>query len=118
MDSREEEREGVLHTSLNGFPVLDQGHIRCFLEGQGRVNLSRASTIPPREGDVDKRRSQRVFLPTHAYVASSVKPKESLLDRLARFKRETEMNKSLEMMKYSVGLVLWERGLMPEFIAS
>ncbi|MCY0863073.1 MAG: IS1 family transposase, partial [Metallosphaera prunae] len=42
-----------------------------------------------------------------------------LRDRLVRFKRATKaVNRSLEMMRYSVGLVLWERGLIPEFVTS
>ncbi|AKV74232.1 MULTISPECIES: hypothetical protein [Metallosphaera] len=40
------------------------------------------------------------------------------LDRFARLKEETKMNRSLELMKYSHGLVLWESGLTQEFIIS
>ncbi|BCS92575.1 MAG: hypothetical protein MjAS7_1183 [Metallosphaera javensis (ex Sakai et al. 2022)] len=52
---------------------------------------------------------------------SPVNPNESfhssLRDRLVRFKRATKaVNRSFDMMRYSVGLVLWERGLIPEFI--
>ena len=57
------------------------------------------------------------FLPPHT-VVPPVNPNESLPDRFVRLKGETKMNRSLEMMKYSVGLVLWERGLTPEFITS
>jgi IS1 family transposase len=39
-----------------------------------------------------------------------------LRDRLVRFKRATKaVNRSLEMVKYSLALVLWERKLIPEF---
>ncbi|MCG3107745.1 hypothetical protein L3N51_00010 [Metallosphaera sp. J1] len=55
------------------------------------------------------------FLSEHR-VVSPVNPNESLRDRLVRFKRATRVNRSFEMMRYSVGLVLWKRGLMPEFI--
>jgi len=62
------------------------------------------------------------LLPKHT-VVSPVNPNEplhsSLRDRLVRFKRATKtVNRSLEMMKYSVGIVLWERGLILEFITS
>ncbi|MBB5253843.1 hypothetical protein HNQ62_001614 [Sulfurisphaera ohwakuensis] len=34
-----------------------------------------------------------------------------------RLKRSTKaVNRSLEMVKYSIALVLWERKLIPEFI--
>ena len=48
-----------------------------------------------------------------------VNPNEALLrDRLVRFKRFTKaVNRSLEVMKYSIALVLWERMLIPEFVA-
>ncbi|AKV75313.1 transposase [Metallosphaera sedula] len=50
-------------------------------------------------------------------------PNESLhlllRDRLVRFKRATKaVNRSLEMMRYSVGLFLWERDLIPKFVTS
>ncbi|QXJ33835.1 hypothetical protein J5U22_00380 [Saccharolobus shibatae] len=42
----------------------------------------------------------------------------SLRDRLVRFKRATKaVNRSINMMKYSIALVLWERRLIPEFVA-
>ncbi|QXJ30898.1 hypothetical protein J5U21_00547 [Saccharolobus shibatae] len=38
----------------------------------------------------------------------------SLRDRLVRFKRATKaVNRSINMMKYSIALVLWERRLIP-----
>ncbi|BFH72194.1 hypothetical protein SJAV_01380 [Sulfurisphaera javensis] len=62
------------------------------------------------------------LLPQHT-VISPVNPNESLhsslRDRLVRFKRATKaVNRSIEMMKYSIALVLWERMLIPEFIPS
>ncbi|BBL47974.1 insertion element protein [Metallosphaera sedula] len=62
------------------------------------------------------------LLPKHT-VVSPVNSNESLhpslRNRLVRFKRATKtVNRSLEMMKYSVKLVLWERGLIPEFVTS
>ncbi|QXJ29084.1 hypothetical protein J5U23_01953 [Saccharolobus shibatae B12] len=42
----------------------------------------------------------------------------SIRDRLVRFKRATKaVNRSINMMKYSIALVLWERRLIPEFVA-
>jgi IS1 family transposase len=54
-------------------------------------------------------------------VVSPVNPNESLhsslRDRLVRFKRATKaVNRSTNLMKYSIALVLWERRLIPEFI--
>jgi len=54
-------------------------------------------------------------------VVSPVNPNESLhsslRDRLVRFKRATKaVNRSINLMKYSIALVLWERRLIPEFI--
>jgi IS1 family transposase len=54
-------------------------------------------------------------------VVSPVNPNESfhssLRDRLARFKRATKaVNRSTKMMKCSLALVLYEKGLIPEFI--
>ena len=55
-------------------------------------------------------------------VVSLVNPNEglhsSLRDRLVRFKRATKaVNRSINMVKYSIALVLWERRLIPEFVA-
>jgi hypothetical protein len=55
-------------------------------------------------------------------VVSPVNPKESfhssLRDRLIRFKRATNaVNRSIRTMMYSTALVLWERRLIPEFVA-
>ena len=42
----------------------------------------------------------------------------SLRDRLIRFKRATKaVNRSIRSMMYSIALVLWERRLIPEFVA-
>lgn len=54
-------------------------------------------------------------------VVSPVNPNESfhssLRDRLARFKRPTKaVNRSAETVECSLTLVLYERGLIPEFI--
>ncbi|BAB67113.1 putative transposase [Sulfurisphaera tokodaii str. 7] len=53
-------------------------------------------------------------------VVSPVNPNEglhsSLRDRLV--KRATKaVNRSINMVKYSIALVLWERMLIPEFVA-
>jgi IS1 family transposase len=55
-------------------------------------------------------------------VVSPVNPNESfhssLRDRLVRFKRATKaVNRSIRTMMYSIALVLWERRLIPEFVA-
>ncbi|MEJ2774617.1 hypothetical protein WIW72_13175, partial [Stygiolobus sp. CP859M] len=55
-------------------------------------------------------------------VVSPVNPNESfhssLRDRLIRFKRATKaVNRSIRSMMYSIALVLWERRLIPEFVA-
>jgi len=55
-------------------------------------------------------------------VVSPVNPNESLYsssrDRLVRFKRATKaVNRSINLMKYSIALVLWEKRLIPEFVA-
>jgi len=54
-------------------------------------------------------------------VVPPVNPNESLhsslRERLVRFKRAIKaVNRSLDIVKYSLALVLWERGLIPEFI--
>jgi len=53
-------------------------------------------------------------------VVSPVNPNESLHSPfgLVRFKRATKaVNRSLEMIEYSIALVLWERRLIPEFVS-
>ncbi|WP_457852388.1 IS1 family transposase [Saccharolobus islandicus] len=55
-------------------------------------------------------------------VVSPVNPNESfhssLRDRLIRFKRATKaVNRSIRTMMYSIALVLWEKRLIPEFVA-
>jgi len=55
-------------------------------------------------------------------VVKFVNPNESLhsslRDGLVRFKRATKaVNRSLEMIEYSIALVLWERRLIPEFVS-
>ena len=55
-------------------------------------------------------------------IISPVNPNESfhssLRDRLVRFKRATKaMYRSVKMMLYSIALVLFEKGLIPEFVA-
>jgi transposase-like protein/IS1 family transposase len=55
-------------------------------------------------------------------IVSPVNPNESfhssLRDRLVRFKRATKaVNRSVKMMLYSIALVLFEKGLIPEFVA-
>jgi transposase-like protein/IS1 family transposase len=55
-------------------------------------------------------------------IVSPVNPNESfhssLRDRLVRFKRTTKaVNRSVKMMLYSIALVLFEKGLIPEFVA-
>ncbi|BCU69760.1 hypothetical protein KN1_10570 [Stygiolobus caldivivus] len=55
-------------------------------------------------------------------VVSPVNPNESfhssLRDRLVRFKRATKaVNRSINMVKYSIALASWERRLIPEFVA-
>jgi len=54
-------------------------------------------------------------------VVKFVNPNESLhsslRDRLVRFKRATKtVSRSLEIIKYSLAIVLWERKLIPEFV--
>gem|GEM_PF-236571 len=54
-------------------------------------------------------------------VVSPVNPNgsfySSIRDKLGRFKRATKaVNRSLEMVKYSLALVLWDKRLIPEFI--
>ncbi len=54
-------------------------------------------------------------------VVSPVNPNGSfhfsIRDKLVRFKRATKaVNRSLEMVKYSLALVLWDKRLIPEFI--
>jgi len=55
-------------------------------------------------------------------VVSPVNPNESfhssLRDRLIRFKRATKaVNRSISTMMYFIALVLWEKKLIPEFVA-
>jgi len=55
-------------------------------------------------------------------VVSPVNPNKSfhssLRDRLVIFKRATKaVNRSIRSMMYSIALVLWERRLIPEFVA-
>jgi IS1 family transposase len=62
-----------------------------------------------------------VYLSLRDHVVSPVNPNESfhssLRDRLARFKKATKaVNRSAEMVECSLALVLYERGLIPEFI--
>jgi IS1 family transposase len=45
-------------------------------------------------------------------------PFHSSLSRLVRFKRAIKaVNRSVKMMLYSIALVLFEKGLIPEFVA-
>jgi len=50
-------------------------------------------------------------------MTSVVNPNESLYSSgtVAGSRGDQAVGRSLEMVKYSVALVLWERGLIPEF---
>lgn len=64
-----------------------------------------------------------VYLPLRNHtIVSPVNPNEpfhsSLRNRLVRFKGATKaVNRSVKMMLYSIALVLFEKGLIPEFVA-
>ena len=102
------------------FPVLEEGHVPGLLrEGEGTFQELR-QYLPEKGTWVSDDYNVYFLLPKHT-VVSPVNPNESLhsslRDRLVRFKRATKaVDRSLEMMKCSVGLLLWERGLIPEFI--
>jgi hypothetical protein len=67
---------------------------------------------------VGERRPQRVLVVEgpHGGVAGEPKRVPPLVtEGQVRFKRATKaVNRSLEMVKYSLALVLWERKLIPE----
>ena len=64
-----------------------------------------------------------VYLPLRNHtIVSPVNPNEpfhsSLRNRLVRFKGATKaVNRNVKMMLYSIALVLFEKGLIPEFVA-
>jgi hypothetical protein len=64
-----------------------------------------------------------VYLPLRNHtIVSPVNPNEpfhsSLRNRLVRFKGATKaVNRSVKMMLCSIALVLFEKGLIPEFVA-
>ena len=100
-----------VYTKLGVYLILGDRDERTFLEVKKYL---------PDEGVSD---DYNLYFWLKDYtVVSPVNPNESfhssLRDRLIRFKRATKaVNRSIRTMMYSIALVLWERRLIPEFVA-
>jgi len=100
-----------VYTKLGVYLILGDRDERTFLEVKKYL---------PDEGVSDDY-NLYFWLKDHT-VVSPVNPNESfhssLRDRLVRFKRATKaVNRGIRTMMYSIALVLWERRLIPEFVA-
>ena len=111
----------VLGLFTSGFSLVTctrSWEFNLILGGRDESTFLEVKKYSPDEGMSDDY-NLYFWLRDHT-VVSPVNPNESFHSsfRLIRFKRATKaVNRSIRTMMYSIALVLWERRLIPEFVA-